>query len=117
MRKILLLLATATLCILLLTGCGEGGWTVSISGEQSQISAGDAAALQKLQKSGQWQDGLTDCAPAACLTDRNDRRVDYCSDCGIFNDLANGRYLKLSDEGRAACNALLSQYGTLGDRR
>ena len=49
MRKILLLLATATLCILLLTGCGEGGWTVSISGEQSQISAGDAAALQKLQ--------------------------------------------------------------------
>ena len=101
---------------LLLTGCGEGGWTVSISGEQSQISADDAAALQKLQKSGQWQDGLTDCAPAACLTDRNDRRVDYCSDCGIFNDLANGRYLKLSDEGRAACNALLSQYGTLGDR-
>ena len=68
MRKILLLLATATLCILLLTGCGESNWTVSISGEQSQISAGDAAALQKLQKSGQWQDGLTDCAPAACLS-------------------------------------------------
>lgn len=115
MKKLVCLLLTV-LCVFALTGCGEGGWTVSISGEQSQISAGDAAALQKLQKSGQWQDGLTDCAPAACLTDRNDRRVDYCSDCGIFNDLANGRYLKLSDEGRAACNALLSQYGTLGDR-
>ena len=116
MRKILLLLVTATLCILLLTGCGESVWTVSISGEQSQLSAGDAAALQKLLRSGQWQDGLTDCAPAAYLTDRNDRRVDYCCDCGIFNDLANGRYLKLSDEGGAACNALLSQYGVLGDR-
>ena len=115
MKKLVCLLLTV-LCVFALTGCGEGGWTVSISGEQSQISAGDAAALQKLQKSGQWQDGLTDCAPAACLTDRNDRRVDYCSDCGIFNDLANGRYLKLSDSAREDMNTRLGQYVDLWDR-
>ena len=116
MKKLVPLLL-AVLCVFALAGCGSTEWTMTdMAGQESQLSTQDAAALQKLQKSGQWQDGLTDCAPAACLTDRNDRRVDYCSDCGIFNDLANGRYLKLSDEGRAACNALLSQYGTLGDR-
>ena len=111
MRKILLLLATATLCILLLTGCGSTEWTMS----DIQLSAQDAAAVDRCLKSKDWQDGLTDCISVR-LTDGSGRRVDYCADCGIFNDLGAGRHLKLSDRSREDMNTRLGQYVDLWDR-
>ena len=107
MKKLIALLAV--LCVFALTGCGSTEWTMS----DIQLSAQDAAAVDRCLKAKDWQDGLTDCAPAACLTDRNDRRVDYCSDCGIFNDLGAGRHLKLSDSAREDMNTRLTQYGSL----
>ena len=41
------------------------------------------------------------------LTDGSGRRVDYCPDCGVFNDLEAGRHLTRSDSAREDMNARL----------
>ena len=106
MKKLIALLAV--LCVFALTGCGSTEWTMS----DIQLSAQDAAAVDRCLKSKDWQDGLTDCISVR-LTDGSGRRVDYCADCGIFNDLSSGRNLTLSDSDREDMNARLTQYGSL----
>ena len=108
MKKLITLLAV--LCVFALAGCGSTEWTLS----ESQLSAQDAAAVDRCLKAKDWQDGLTDCWGVR-LTDGSGRRVDYCPDCGIFNDLEAGRYLTLSDSDREDMNARLGQYGPLWD--
>ena len=61
------------------------------------------------------QDAITGSWTDLSLTDGSGRRVDYCADCGIFNDLAAGRHLTLSDSARDDMNARLTQYGPLWD--
>lgn len=107
MKKLVCLLLTV-LCVFALTGCGSTEWTMS----DIQLSAQDAAAVDRCLKSKDWQDGLTDCISVR-LTDGSGRRVDYCADCGIFNDLSSGRNLTLSDSDREDMNARLTQYGSL----
>ena len=108
MKKLIALLAV--LCVFALTGCGSTEWTMS----DIQLSAQDAAAVDRCLKSKDWQDGLTDCISVR-LTDGSGRRVDYCPDCGVFNDLEAGRYLTLSDSAREDMNTRLGQYGPLWD--
>ena len=98
------------LCVFALAGCGSTEWTLS----ESQLSAQDAAAVDRCLKAKDWQDGLTDCWGVR-LTDGSGRRVDYCADCGIFNDLEAGRRLELSDSAREDMNTRLGQYGPLWD--
>ena len=107
MKKLITLLL-AVLCVFALVGCGSTEWTLS----ESQLSAQDAAAVDRCLKAKDWQDGLTDCWGVR-LTDGSGRRVDYCPDCGIFNDLEAGRYLTLSDSAREDMNTRLGQYGPL----
>ena len=109
MKKLIALLLVV-LCVFALAGCGSTEWTMS----DIQLSAQDAAAVDRCLKSKGWQDGLTDCISVR-LTDGSGRRVDYCADCGIFNDLAAGRHLTLSDSARDDMNARLTQYGPLWD--
>ena len=109
MKKLIVLLAM--LCVFALAGCGSTEWTVS----ERQLSAQDAAAVDRCLRARDWQDGLTDCAGVR-LTDGSGRHVDYCADCGIFNDLEAGRHLTLSDSGREDMNARLGQYVDLGNR-
>ena len=110
MKKLVCLLL-AVLCVFALTGCGSAEWTMS----DIKLSAQDAAAVDRCLRSKDWQDGLTDCISVR-LIDGSGRRVDYCADCGIFNDLEAGRYLKLSDSAREDMNTRLGQYGIpLGD--
>ncbi len=107
MKKLITLLL-AVLCVFALAGCGSTEWTMS----DIQLSAQDAAAVDRCLKAKDWQDGLTDCWGVR-LTDGSGRRVDYCPDCGVFNDLEAGRYLTLSDSAREDMNARLGQYGPL----
>lgn len=107
MKKLIALLL-AMLCVFALAGCGSTEWTLS----ESQLSARDAAAVDRCLKAKDWQDGLTDCWGVR-LTDGSGRRVDYCPDCGVFNDLEAGRHLTLSDSAREDMNARLGQYGPL----
>lgn len=109
MKKLIALLL-AMLCVFALAGCGSTEWTMS----DIQLSAQDAAAVDRCLRARDWQDGLTDCAGVR-LTDGSGRRVDYCADCGIFNDLEAGRHLTLSDSAREDMNARLGQYGPLWD--
>ncbi len=109
MKKLITLLL-AVLCVFALVGCGSTEWTMS----DIQLSAQDAAAVDRCLKAKDWQDGLTDCWGVR-LTDGSGRRVDYCPDCGVFNDLEAGRYLTLSDSAREDMNTRLGQYGSLWD--
>ncbi len=109
MKKLITLLL-AVLCVFALAGCGSTEWTMS----DIQLSAQDAAAVDRCLKAKDWQDGLTDCWGVR-LTDGSGRRVDYCPDCGVFNDLEAGRYLTLSDSAREDMNTRLGQYGPLWD--
>ena len=109
MKKLIALLLTV-LCVFALAGCGSTEWTMT----DIQLSAQDAAAVDRCLKSKGWQDGLTDCISVR-LTDDSGRRVDYCADCGIFNDLETGRHLKLSDSDREDMNTRLGQYIDLWD--
>ena len=109
MKKLITLLL-AVLCVFALAGCGSTEWTMS----DIQLSAQDTAAVDRCLKAKDWQDGLTDCWGVR-LTDGSGRRVDYCPDCGIFNDLEAGRYLTLSDSAREDMNTRLGQYGPLWD--
>ena len=111
MKRLIALLLTA-LCVFALAGCGSTEWTVTMKGQESQLSARDAAAVDRCLKAKEWQDGLTDCW-GVHLTDGSGRRVDYCADCGIFNDLAAGRHLELSDSARDDMNTRLGRYGSL----
>ena len=115
MKRLIALLLTA-LCVLALTACGSSTeWTmIDMEGQESRLSARDAAAVDRCLKAKEWQDGLTDCW-GVHLTDGSGRRVDYCADCGIFNDLAAGRHLTLSDSARDDMNTRLGQYGPLWD--
>ena len=115
MKKLVCLLLVV-LCIFALAGCGSMEWTmIDMKGRESQLSAQDAAAVDRCLKSKGWQDGLTDCISVR-LTDGSGRRVDYCADCGIFNDLGAGRHLKLSDSAREDMNTRLGQYVDLWNR-
>ena len=113
MKKLVSLLL-AVLCVLALAGCGSSTeWTMmDMKGQESQLSARDAAAVDRCLKSKDWQDDLTDCI-SVNLTDGSGRRVDYCADCGIFNDLEAGRHLTLSDSAHEDMNTRLGQYGPL----
>ena len=113
MKKLVSLLL-AVLCVLALAGCGSSTeWTMmDMKGQESQLSARDAAAVDRCLKAKGWQDGQWDCIMVH-LTDSSGRRVDYCADCGIFNDLAAGQCLTLSDSARDDMNTRLGQYGPL----
>lgn len=113
MKKLMVLIAV--LCVFALAGCGSSTeWTVTMKGQESQLSARDAAAVDRCLKAKDWQDGLTDCWGVR-LTDGSGRHVDYCADCGIFNDLEAGRHLKLSDSAREDMNTRLGQYVDLSN--
>ena len=115
MKKLIALLL-AMLCVFALAGCGSTEWTmIDMKGQESQLSAQDAAAIDRQLKSKNWQDGLTDCEGVR-LTDGSGRCVDYCADCGTFNDLEAGRHLTLSDSGREDMNTRLGRYVDLGNR-
>ena len=112
MKKLIALLLTV-LCVFALAGCGSTEWTmIDMKGQESQLSGQDAAAVDRCLKAKDWQDDLTDCI-SVNLTDGSGRRVDYCPDCGIFNDLEAGRHLTLSDSAREDMNTRLGQYGPL----
>ena len=111
MKKLIALLLTA-LCVFALAGCGSTEWIVTMKGQESQLSAQDAAAVDRCLKSKDWQDDLRDCIMVR-LTDGSGRRIDYCADCGVFNDLAAGRHLELSDSARDDMNTRLGRYGSL----
>ena len=110
MKKLIALLL-AMLCVFALAGCGSTEWTMS----DIQLSTQDAAAIDRCLRSRDWQDGLTDCISER-LTDGSGRCVDYCADCGTFNDLEAGRHLTLSDSGREDMNTRLGRYVDLGNR-
>ena len=112
MKKLIALLL-AMLCVFALAGCGSTEWTmIDMKGQESQLSAQDAAAVDQCLRAKDWQDDLRDCIMVR-LTDGSGRRVDYCPDCGVFNDLEAGRHLTLSDRAREDMNARLGQYGPL----
>lgn len=112
MKKLIALLL-AMLCVFALAGCGSTEWTmIDMKGQERQLSARDAAAVDRCLRAKDWQDDLRDCIMVR-LTDGSGRRVDYCPDCGVFNDLEARRHLTLSDSAREDMNARLGQYGPL----
>ena len=112
MKKLITLLL-AVLCVFALAGCGSTEWTmIDMKGQESQLSAQDAAAVDQCLK-GSWEDDTTNCEVVTLKGEG--RWVTYCPDCGIFNDLNSGRNLTLSDSDREDMNARLGQYGPLWD--
>lgn len=108
MKKLIALLAV--LCVFALTGCGSTEWTMS----DIQLSAQDAAAIDRYLKAKDWQDDTTNCMVVTLKSEG--RWVTYCPDCGLFNDLSSGRNLTLSDSDREDMNTRLGQYVDLWDR-
>ena len=114
MKKLIILLLTA-LCVFTLTGCGSTEWTMTdMAGQESRLSAQDAAAVDRCLKAKGWQDDTTNCEVVTLKSEG--RWVTYCPDCGLFNDLSSGRNLTLSDSDREDMNARLGQYVDLWDR-
>lgn len=109
MKKLVCLLLTV-LCVFALTGCGSTEWTMS----DIQLSAQDAAAIDRYLKAKDWQDDTTNCMVVTLKSEG--RWVTYCPDCGLFNDLSSGRNLTLSDSDREDMNTRLGQYVDLWDR-
>lgn len=110
MKKLITLLL-AVLCVFALVGCGSTEWTmIDMKGQESQLSAQDAAAVDQCLK-GSWEDDTTNCEVVTLKEEG--RWVTYCPDCGIFNDLNSGRNLTLSDSAREDMNTRLGQYGSL----
>ena len=110
MKKLIALLL-AMLCVFALAGCGSTEWTmIDMKGQESQLSAQDAAAVDQCLK-GNWEDDTTNCEVVTLKVEG--RWVTYCPDCGIFNDLNSGRNLTLSDSAREDMNTRLGQYGSL----
>ena len=111
MKKLVSLLLTV-LCVFALAGCGSTEWTMmDMAGQESRLSAQDAAAVDRCLKARDWQDDTTNCEVVTLKSEG--RWVTYCPDCGLFNDLETGRHLTLSDSDREDMNARLSQYGQL----
>ncbi len=108
MKKLIALLAV--LCVFALAGCGSTEWTMS----DIQLSAQDAAAIDRYLKAKDWQDDTTNCMVVTLKSEG--RWVTYCPDCGLFNDLSSGRNLTLSDSDREDMNTRLGQYVDLWDR-
>ena len=81
MKKLASLLLTA-LCVFALAACGSSTeWTMmDMKGQESRLSAQDAAAVDRCLKSKDWQDDLRDCIMVR-LTDGSGRRIDYWSEC------------------------------------
>mgnify|MGYP002659027230 FL=1 len=101
MKKLIALLL-AMLCVFALAGCGSTEWTmIDMKGQESQLSAQDAAAVDQCLK-GSWEDDTTNCEVVTLKGEG--RWVTYCPDCGIFNDLNSGRNLTLSDSAREDMN-------------
>lgn len=114
MKKLIILLLTA-LCVFTLTGCGSTEWTMTdMAGQESRLSAQDAAAVDRCLKAKGWQDDTTNCEVVTLKSEG--RWVTYCPDCGLFNDLSSGRNLTLSDSAREDMNTRLGQYVDLWDR-
>ena len=110
MKKLITLLL-AVLCVFALAGCGSTEWTmIDMKGQESQLSAQDAAAVDQCLK-GSCEDDTTNCE--VVTLNGEGRWVTYCPDCGIFNDLNSGRNLTLSDSAREDMNTRLGQYGSL----
>ena len=110
MKKLITLLL-AVLCVFALVGCGSTEWTmIDMKGQESRLSAQDAAAVDQCLK-GSWEDDTTNCEVVTLKEEG--RWVTYCPDCGIFNDLNSGRNLTLSDSAREDMNTRLGQYGSL----
>ncbi len=106
MKKLIALLLVV-LCVFALAGCGSTEWTMS----DIQLSAQDAAAIDRCLRSKDWQDDTTNCEVVTLKSDG--RWVTYCPDCGLFNDLSSGRNLTLSDSAKEDLNTRLGQYGSL----
>ena len=110
--KRLIALLLALLCVFALTACGSTEWTmIDMKGQESQLSAQDAAAVDRCLRAKDWQDDITDCEVVTLKSEG--RWVTYCPDCGLFNDLAAGRHLELSDSARDDMNTRLGRYGPL----
>lgn len=109
MKKLIALLLVV-LCVFALAGCGSTEWTMS----DIQLSAQDAAAIDRYLKAKDWQDDTTNCMVVTLKSEG--RWVTYCPDCGLFNDLSSGRNLTLSDSDREDMNTRLGQYVDLWDR-
>lgn len=112
MKRLIALLLTA-LCVFALTACGSSTeWTmIDIKGQESRLSAQDAAAVDRCLKSKDWQDDITNCEVVTLKSEG--RWVTYCPDCGLFNDLSSGRNLTLSDSARDDMNTRLGRYASL----
>ena len=92
-----------------------------------EISEDDANALSQIINAGTWKDETTDCE-RDCVINLKGHMTYYNSESGILNqyDLENmsvysskepevsGKSLVLSEEDRAAINAILEKYITLG---
>lgn len=78
------------------------------------LSLEDVDRIADLLEEGSWNtEGTADCLNDCILT-VNGESVYYHSDCGTFNDTIQERCLSLTEEERAAVNAVLSKYITLG---
>ena len=92
------------------------------------MSEEDAEILTQVLSGGAWAEGTTDCA-SDCTVGLDGRWFRYHSECGTFNEItipgqpqltsappppAEGRGLPLADAERAAVNAVLKKYITLG---
>ena len=97
-------------------------------GEAAELTEEDAEILTQLLSGGAWAEGTTDCA-SDCTVGLDGRWFRYHSECGTFNEItipgqpqlssvpppsAEGRSLRLADAERAAVNAVLEKYITLG---
>ena len=112
--KRLIALLLALLCVFTLTACGSTEWTmIDMKGQESQLSTQDAKEIDRYLKAKDWQDDTTNCEVVTLKSEG--RWVTYCADCGLFNDLAAGRHLELSDSARDDMNTRLGRYGSLWD--
>ncbi len=76
------------------------------------VSKEDAVVLRSYMETGEWNEGIADCADNCELTFPTEL-IRYHSDCGTFNDMADNRHLSLGEEDKAKVNAILEKYISL----
>ncbi len=109
MRKVLGLCLLILLSVLAACGGDEAAVSVKQFGGKDFVpmSAEDAAVIETVLADAVWLEGNTDCLHD-CVLLVDGEKLNYHADCGTFN--GSQQSFSLSDDGRAAVNAVLANY-------
>lgn len=112
MRKNVVLLLVVVFCLSLF-GCSEktyqlawDGFCYTASDSSIELGTDDKEYIIDLLNSATWENDLSNCDCNFYFITQK-QRIEYHSDCGIFNDTTNKKSHKVTEEQRLKINEIL----------